>query len=277
VHHFEKLRKLLNFIDDDVLCLRVCLEHLDQVFRRCQVAPEDCGIEEVYSQGIWKFVGAFAVRTSYPWPAKLRPFRSFFGAEWRLHRHFCKPLNLSLGLAKSASRSSAAYRSVAEPPTSARAVPRAIPQVADARGSTFTRSERGRHLPAALTDPQRNQLTIGMPKGRCYQPDVFAWIGRTSVVSVEWCRLPPVTAAALGCRRLRSTPPSNRWYAGVGYYDIIPNPPLATPLNANGNFWGTTHGAGRRNYPDFSSGAHTTGFALVAEPCDSILNVAPLR
>ena len=33
------------------------LEYLDQVFRRCQVAPEDCGIEEVYSQSIWKFVG----------------------------------------------------------------------------------------------------------------------------------------------------------------------------------------------------------------------------
>lgn len=28
----------------------------------------------------------------------------------------------------------------------------------------------------------------------------------------------------------------------IEYYDIIPNPPLATPLNANGNFWGTTHG-----------------------------------
>ena len=41
----------------------------------------------------------------------------------------------------------------------------------------------------------------------------------------------------------------------VGYFDAVPNPPMVAPLNANGNFWGTTHGPAPTGASDAFGGA----------------------
>jgi len=41
----------------------------------------------------------------------------------------------------------------------------------------------------------------------------------------------------------------------VSYYEVTPNPPTVAPLNANGNFWGTTHGPAPTGASDAFGGA----------------------
>jgi len=41
----------------------------------------------------------------------------------------------------------------------------------------------------------------------------------------------------------------------VSYYDTVPNPPMPASLNANGNFWGTTHGPAPAGASDAVGGA----------------------
>jgi hypothetical protein len=41
----------------------------------------------------------------------------------------------------------------------------------------------------------------------------------------------------------------------VAYFDAVPNPPMVAPLNATGNFWGTTHGPAPTGASDAVGGA----------------------